>query len=91
MGKGLGKTEILAHFEQKYGEKILSAPTTRGFNLAAWLTPFVLLLLGGFFVAVTLRRWQRAGAHPAPAAPAAPAPRSPLEQQLDRELRELDD
>lgn len=91
MGKGLGKTEILAHFEQKYGEKILSAPTTRGFNLAAWLTPFVLLLLGGFFVAVTLRRWQRAGAHPTPAAPAAPAPRNPLEQQLDRELRELDD
>lgn len=95
MGLGLGKTEILAHFEQKYGEKILSAPTTRGFNLAAWVTPFALLLIGGGFVAVTLRRWRRAGpASPASHAGPAPPPAGPanaLERQLERELRELDD
>ena len=93
MAKGLSKNEILAYFQQKYGEKILSSPTTTGFNLAAWVMPFALLLLGTAFVAVTLRRWQRRGAHPAPGAgPAAPTsgPRNALERELDRELRELD-
>lgn len=93
MALGLGKNEILAHFQEKYGEKILSAPTTTGFNLAAWVMPFALLLLGTAFVAVTLRRWQRRGAQsrseePAPVAPAAP--RTALERELDRELRDLD-
>jgi cytochrome c-type biogenesis protein CcmH len=91
----LGKTqdEILDHFEQTYGEKILSAPTTRGFNLAAWITPFAILLLGGGVVVVTLRRWRRGGGPPLPtsAAPAAAAPpRGDLERQLDRELRDFD-
>lgn len=93
MALGLGKSEILAHFQQKYGEKILSAPTTTGFNLAAWVMPFALLLLGTAFVAATLRRWQRRGAAaPRPPAPLQTnAPRSALERELDRELRELDE
>lgn len=95
MAKGLGKAEILAYFQGKYGEKILSAPTTTGFNLAAWVTPFVLLLAGAAFVLATLRRWQRAGAPPEPASddagPPMAGPRTDLERQLDRELRELDD
>jgi cytochrome c-type biogenesis protein CcmH len=93
MAKGLGKSEILAHFEQKYGEKILSAPTTSGFNLAAWVMPFALLLLGAAFVAVTLRRWQRRGARGRDEQPpvAVAAPRTALERELERELRELDE
>jgi cytochrome c-type biogenesis protein CcmH/NrfF len=95
MATGLDTGEILAYFQRKYGEKVLSAPTTSGFNLAAWVTPFVLLLFGTAFVFVTLRRWQRAGATGGaspPGRPAGPAsaPPSALEQQLERELRELD-
>lgn len=95
MAKGLDRAAILAHFEATYGEKILSAPTTRGFNLAAWTTPFAILFLGATFVLVTLRRWRRAGArlHPAPAAssPSANAPPgTALQRQLERELRDLD-
>lgn len=95
MNLGLGKNEILAHFEAKYGEKILSSPTTRGFNLAAWTTPFVIVLLGTAFVVVTLRRWRRGGdgtpSHvPAPSGTSPAAQPSELEQRLDRELRDLD-
>jgi len=43
MGLGLDRTQILAHFEQRYGEKILSSPTTSGFNLTAWTMPFITL------------------------------------------------
>lgn len=94
MALGLDRAAILAHFQQKYGEKILSAPTTSGFNLAAWTAPFVMLLIGGALVMVTLLRWQRASAQaPAPSAPAAPpagAPRTALERELDRELDRFD-
>lgn len=91
MALGLGKAEILAHFQEKYGEKILSAPTTRGFNLAAWTVPFALLLIGSVFVAVTLRRWQRATVPAAPAPAATPVgPRSEAERQLERELERFD-
>lgn len=56
-----GKTlpEILSHFEGKYGEVILSAPTQRGFNLAAWVVPFVMIGIGGVGVAFVLRGWRR--------------------------------
>lgn len=50
--------QILSYFEQKYGEKILAAPTKRGFNLAAWIVPFVVIGLGGIMIAFALRRWR---------------------------------
>ena len=43
---GKPRAEILAHFSTKYGEKILSSPTTSGFNIAAWTGPFVVIAPG---------------------------------------------
>ncbi len=59
IAKGLSRQEILDHFRVKYGEKILSSPTTRGFNLTAWVAPFVALLLAGGFIIRVTRRWRR--------------------------------
>ena len=94
MALGLDKEQILAHFQQRYGEKILSSPTTHGFNLTAWTTPFVALAAGTLFVVVTLRRWRRAGTR----APAGPRPTTPPrsgeltaeERLLERELERFD-
>ncbi len=48
---------VMQAFVQRYGETVRAAPEAKGFNLVAWITPFV-LLLGGFLLAVTvLRRW----------------------------------
>jgi cytochrome c-type biogenesis protein CcmH len=88
---GKERTEILSHFEQKYGEKILSSPTARGFNIAAWTVPFIAIALGGLFVAVVLFRWRRATA--ARVAPTLATPRpveSSLRERLDDELRKFD-
>jgi cytochrome c-type biogenesis protein CcmH/NrfF len=91
---GLDKDQILAHFQQKYGEKILSSPTTHGFNLTAWAMPFVILTAGGVFVVVTLLRWRRAGtAPPARGALAAvpnPGELAAHERTLERELERFD-
>ena len=92
MEAGKDKDAIIAFFSEKYGEKILSAPTTVGFNLVAWVTPFVLIGLGGVFVGITLMRWRRRKAPPPMAAPpaAAGAPPSPYSQVLERELKKFD-
>lgn len=90
MALGKSKQEILAYFGSKYGEKILSAPTAEGFNVLAWVAPFVLVILGGAFVLLTVRRWtnQREDSAPRPK-PATPAA-SPYDDVLEKELKDFD-
>lgn len=89
MNEGKDKAAILAYFSGKYGEKILSAPTTSGFNLVAWVTPFVVVGLGGVFLAITLKRWSRRS-RPAPGVVPPPQPVSPYSKILEKELKDFD-
>jgi len=66
--RGMSSSQILASYRAKYGEKILSAPTTEGFNLLAWITPFAVLLGGTLAVVAAVSRWNRR-AHAEPPAP----------------------
>ena len=96
LAHGKGRAEIIAYFRKQYGEKILSAPTTQGFNLLAWTMPFVALLAGGGLMVLMMGRWR--GGAPAPSqAPQSPADSdtgdsgksdSALRERLERELRE---
>ena len=87
--RGDDKDTILEAFRARYGEKVLSSPTFRGFNWLAWVTPFAAVLFGALGVTLVIRRWVRA---PAPAAPAAPAGTGgdALRARLARELADLD-
>jgi len=86
----LGKTreDILSYFSGKYGEKILSAPTTTGFNIVAWVTPFAVVLLSTMVLVLLTRRWRRP---PEPAPPAAPAADPKLRARLEAELDRWDE
>jgi cytochrome c-type biogenesis CcmH protein len=55
-----GKTdkEIRTTYVEKYGATILSAPTTTGFDIAAWVMPFVALAAGLLVVAYIVRLWK---------------------------------
>ena len=80
--KGMDRPAIIAIYRTKYGEKILSAPTTEGFNLLAWVMPF--------FARRGRRRTHRDGARQMANTPRPPAP-APLEQRvpaIDPKLRE---
>ena len=96
MALGKDRAGVLQHFADKYGEKILSAPPASGFNLAAWVTPFVAVGLGALFVAVTLLRWRRRTPAVVPMAEkamrsdAAAAQRAEHEKTLERELEGFD-
>ena len=96
LAHGKGRAEIISYFRKQYGEKILSAPTTQGFNLLAWTMPFVALLVGGGLVVLMMGRW-RGGASAPPQAPGDPGSGnsgksgksdSALRERLERELRE---
>jgi len=64
LAQGKTKEAILQSFVAKYGEKVLSAPTTVGFNLAAWITPFLALIVGGVAVGLISLRWSRQHTQP---------------------------
>jgi cytochrome c-type biogenesis protein CcmH len=53
---GYSAPEIIAAFTNVYGDRVLMAPPTSGFDIAAWITPFVALLAGIALVLVVLRR-----------------------------------
>jgi cytochrome c-type biogenesis protein CcmH len=45
-------------FVQKYGPTVLAAPTTAGFDRAAWIMPAVALVLGFGLVVLVVRTWK---------------------------------
>ncbi|MGE5576855.1 MAG: cytochrome c-type biogenesis protein CcmH [Syntrophothermus sp.] len=57
LDQGMTKDQILASYVKTYGEKVLAAPTKKGFNLTAWVTPFVAILLGAAVIFLAIRRW----------------------------------
>jgi cytochrome c-type biogenesis protein CcmH len=89
LARGEDRDTIVAAFRARYGEKVLSAPTFRGFNWLAWITPFAVVLAGALGVTLVVRRWTRA---PVPAAgPGSPVAADPeLRARLARELADLD-
>jgi cytochrome c-type biogenesis protein CcmH len=49
---------VLNAFVQKYGPTVLAAPTTSGFNLVAWITPFAVLLAGFACAGMIVMSWK---------------------------------
>ena len=93
IGKGESGAQIVAFYRQKYGEKVLSAPTTEGFNMVAWVMPFLVVVLGGAVIVYTASRWRSlpvtggASAMPSPQPDASPFD-AELKDRLAREIRE---
>jgi len=49
---------VLQSFVQKYGPTVLAAPTTSGFNVVAWIVPFVVLIGGLGLITTVVRKWK---------------------------------
>jgi cytochrome c-type biogenesis protein CcmH len=93
---GKSKPEVIQAMVAQYGERILAAPTKEGFNLTAWILPFVALVVGGLIVAKVISSWKRQ-TQPQPTASAEPvssteekSPSDPYQERLERELKEFD-
>jgi cytochrome c-type biogenesis protein CcmH len=81
------KSEIKSKLVDQFGESVLAAPPKHGFNLLAWLLPFVGLGLGGAALAVLARRWSRAREDAVATDPSGNG-RGPLDPELERRVDE---
>ncbi len=75
--------QIVQSFVDRMGKKVLSAPTTKGFDLTAWVMPFLILCLGVVVVSWIAVRMVRPAPEPEPA-PAA------LDDRIEKELRDFE-
>ena len=55
LASGMTEEQIFAKYEEEFGPRIYGAPKPEGFNLVAWVLPFVVLTCGGVLVAVFLK------------------------------------
>src|SRR5258708_21742673 len=57
----------LQSFVQKYGPTVIAVPTVTGFNIVAWVMPFMVLLAGTGFAGFVVARLARPPRPPPPA------------------------
>ena len=78
---------ILQGFVQNYGNTVLSAPTTKGFNRVAWIMPVVIFFAALTAVVAVVRAWKHRVALAAPGAHGVAVPHDP-EDEFRRRARE---
>jgi cytochrome c-type biogenesis protein CcmH len=81
------KSEIKRKLVAQFGPAILAEPSKKGFNLLAWVLPFLGLGLGAVALGWLAWRWSR---RPAPLAAAGPPLDPELDRRVDDELARFD-
>jgi len=88
LAAGLSEEEVIKAMVADFGPAVLAAPPAEGFNLSAWVMPFVALLVGLYLTQRLVRQWRRR----APAAPAAdPALLERYRKSIEREMKGLEE
>lgn len=80
------KSEIKSKLVAQFGPAILAEPSKKGFNLLAWVLPFLALGIGAVALGWLAWRWSRRATPPA----AEPALGPELERRVDEELARYD-
>jgi cytochrome c-type biogenesis protein CcmH len=82
------KSEIKEKLVAEFGQSVLASPSTKGFNLLAWVLPFVGIALGA--AALGFAAWRWSSAREPTGKPVDPSTngRGPIEPALERRLDE---
>lgn len=83
--KGEKLDQIVERFVARIGKQVLSAPTMKGFDITAWIMPFVFLCLGALVVSWIAVKMAR------PRAQTAEAASVPADPRIERELRDFEE
>jgi cytochrome c-type biogenesis protein CcmH len=89
VSRGDSDSLVEQSFVQKYGPTVLAAPTTRGFDRAAYVVPFAALFFGFGLVVLIVRGWKNRPT-PALADGLQPVRSAELEQFRDQAGKETD-
>ncbi|HBN45260.1 MAG TPA: cytochrome c-type biogenesis protein CcmH [Candidatus Marinimicrobia bacterium] len=85
---GETKQEVLDHFVQVYGERILAIPVAQGFNIMAWIAPVIIAIAALTVLGLYLRTPRKIieksqTAHQEESS-------IPYNEQIEKELQDLD-
>jgi len=61
LANGSSSSEIVQGFIARYGKPVLAAPTTKGFDLTAWVMPFLAVVVGLIVLYFVLRQFVEHG------------------------------
>ena len=89
VSRGDSDSLVEQSFVQKYGPTVLAAPTTKGFDRAAYVIPFAALIFGFGLIVLVIRAWKNRPA-PALADGLRPVRGAELEQFRDQARKETD-
>jgi cytochrome c-type biogenesis protein CcmH len=89
VSRGDSDSLVEQSFVQKYGPTVLAAPTTKGFDRAAYVVPFAALFFGFGLVVLIVRGWKNRP-EPAIAGGLRPVRGAELEQFRDQAGKETD-
>ncbi len=85
---GKSDAEIVNDFVQQYGTRVLAVPPAEGFNLLAWVMPFVAIAAGLAIVWMFIQRFRRP--QQASRALADQETFSRYQAQIEKDLKNLD-
>ena len=89
LSKGESEQQIHDYFVAQYGERVLGAPTARGFNWLAYILPALIVIAGGCVAGVTVRGWLAARAAADSAQSEEPAISQEYVERVEKELKEI--
>jgi cytochrome c-type biogenesis protein CcmH len=85
--------KVLAAFSQAYGPAVIAIPAKSGFDLLAWVMPWVAAAIGLLLVLLVVRYWSQRQAVPAGTAASPEVNQqalSSVQSEIERELKELE-
>lgn len=88
VGQGMSEDAILGAFAAEYGRIVLMQPPSDGFNLLAWVMPFVAIVAGLAAIWWFIQRFRKPPA--VPVASADPAILARYQDQIEKDLSKLD-
>lgn len=89
LSQGQSSEVIVQTFVKQYGEKVLAEPPKAGFNLTAWLFPFVSIAVGAVIITLAIKKWLRRQEPAVNIASGAEERDEEYKLRLERELKEF--
>lgn len=92
LAQGETREEILQFFVERYGETVLAAPVKSGFNLIVWITPVLVLFIGGIVLWIIIRRRVRGAISTGLLSPTPDGSyNDKYRDQLEKDLKDFDE